>query len=271
LSENWRVLDLSRNSVRENLALEEALARSRHPASPPTMRVWVNPRGVVVGRFQEVSAEVNVPFCEQNNIQVGRRFTGGGAVFHDEGNLNLTVVSSRQRGKSLNDVYKANSAIISNMLEELGVRSDYVPPNSIEISGKKVSGSAAALGRDFAFWHASVLVSTNEQMLNDALQPSRLAARTHFIRSKWQPIATLQSASGQRLELGEIKRRLIDSCETCFGVELERGELSSGEERVVKSLYDMKYSKAEWNLLGLSPNKESLERKHGGTHTTIAV
>lgn len=223
-----------------------------------------------MGRFQEVSAEVNVPFCEQNNIQVGRRFTGGGAVFHDEGNLNFTVVTSRQRGKSLNQFYEANSAIISNMLERLGVRSDYVPPNSIEISGKKVSGSAAAFGRDFAFWHASVLVSTNEQMLSEALQPSRLATTTRFIRSKWQPTITLQSAMGQHLEIGDMKRRLIDSCETCFGVELEKGELSSDEERLMKSLYDLKYSSKEWNLLGLLTNK-SLERNDRGTHTTIAV
>jgi lipoate-protein ligase A len=223
-----------------------------------------------VGRFQEVSAEVNVPFCEQNNIQVGRRFTGGGAVFHDEGNLNFTVVTSRQRGKSLNQLYEANSAIISNMLEGLGVRSEYVPPNSIEISGKKVSGSAAAFGRDFAFWHASVLVSTNEQMLNHALQPSRLTTTTWFIRSKWQPTITLQSALGQPLEIGDIKRRLIDSCETCFGVELEKAELSSDEERLMKSLYDLKYSSKEWNLLGFLTNK-SLERNDRGTHTTIAV
>jgi lipoate-protein ligase A len=224
----------------------------------------------VLGRFQELSAEVNVPFCEQNSIQVGRRFTGGGTVFHDEGNLNLTVVTSRQIGKSLNELYEANSAIISNMLEGLGVRSDYVPPNSIEISGKKVSGSAAALGRDFAFWHASLLVSTNEQMLNDALQPSRLATTSRFIRSKRQPITTLVSALGEHLEIGDMKRRLIDSCETCFGVQLEHDELSSDEELLMKSLYDTKYSRKEWNLLGFSPNK-SLERNDGGTHTTIAV
>jgi len=270
LSEDWRLIEFSSGSVLENLALEEALARSRHPASIPTIRVWVNPRGIVLGRFQEVSAEVNVPFCEQNGIQVGRRFTGGGAVFHDEGNLNLTVVTSRQGEKSLNELYEANSAVISNMLEGLGVRSDYVPPNSIKISGKKVSGFAAALGRDFAFWHASLLVSTNEQMLNEALQPSRLAATSRFIRSKRQPITTLQTALGKHLQIGDMKRRLISSCETCFEVELRRDELSSEEEHLMKSLYDMKYSHMEWNLLGFPPNKR-LERNYGGTHTTIAV
>ena len=270
MSENWRLLEVSRNSVLENLALEEALARSKSAASPPTIRVWVDPRGVVVGRFQQVSAEVNLPFCALNNIQVGRRFTGGGAVFHDEGNVNLTVVTSRPRGQSLSALYKANSVIISNMLQRLGVRSDYVAPNSIEISRKKVSGSAAALGRDFAFWHASVLVSTNEQVLNAALQPSRQTATTQFIRSKWQPVMTLARALGKHLEMAEVRRQLINSCETCLGVKLEKDELSIDEERLMKSLYDMKYSIDEWNLLGVIPNK-GLERKDGETHTTIAV
>ena len=239
-------------------------------ASLPTIRVWVNPRGAVVGRYQELSAEVNLRFCEQNGIQIGRRFTGGGAVFHDEGTLNFTVVTPPQTGKSLNEFYTANSAIISNMLDKLGVRSQFVPPNLIKISGRKVSGSAAALSRDFAFWHASLLVSTNEQMLNEALQPSRLAATTRFIRSKWQPVITLQSVLSERLEIRDMKRGLIDSCETCFGVKLEKGQLSSDEELLAKTLRETKYSSSQWNLVGVSPSK-ILERNDGGTHTTIAV
>ena len=233
------------------------------------MRVWVNPRGVVVGRFQEVSAEVNVPFCEQNNIQVGRRFTGGGAVFHDEGNLNLTVVSSRQRGKSLNDVYKANSAIISNMLEELGVRSDYVPPNSIEISGKKVSGAAVAMGRDFALWHASILISTDTGLLRQVLLPSQSTKSSKFIRSRWQEVTTLDCALGKQVALEHVKHQLVRSCERSFGVSLEVGELSAEEEQLMEELFASKYSSREWNLYGFSG--EGGFQRNGETHTTIAV
>ena len=250
MSGKWRLLDLSYASVFQNLALEEALVRSRSSGSPPTVRIWVDPSAVVVGRFQELSAEVDVALCQQSNIPIGRRFTGGGAVFHDEGNLNFTVVTPRQREISLAEFYKTNCAVISNLLDDLGVKSSYVPPNSIEISGKKVSCSAGALGREFAFWHASLLISTDEQMLNDVLQPSRAGRATKFIRSKWQPVVTLESALGRHFDIEDIKRRLIDSCQTCFGVELENGELSPDEQRLMESLYDRKYSSSEWNLHG---------------------
>jgi lipoate-protein ligase A len=246
----WRLLDLSYASVFQNLALEEALFRSRTSGSHPTIRIWVDPRAVVVGRFQAVSEEVDVSLCQQNNIQIGRRFTGGGAVFHDEGNLNLTVVTPRQRGISLAEFYKPNCAVISNLLDRLGAKSSYVPPNSIEILGRKVSGSAGALGREFAFWHASILISTNEQMLNDVLEPSRAGGATKFIRSRWRPVVTLERALGTHLDIEDMKRRLIDSCKTCFRVELENGELSAEEVRLMGSLYDRKYSSGKWNLRG---------------------
>ena len=263
-----RFLDKSYSSVFQNLALEEALARSRSSASPVTIRIWTNPRAVVVGRFQEISSEVDLAFCGRNEIQIGRRFTGGGAVFHDEGNLNLTIVTTRQRRLTLSQLFEENCTIILNFLKDFGVRGNFVPPNSIEISGRKVSGAAAAFGRDFAFWHASLLVSTDEHMLNEALQPSRRIGNSQFIRSRWRPVITLDRALGKQLDVEWVKQGLMSACQTQF--EFEAGELSEEEERVMKSLYDWRYSSSEWNLSGYQ-RKINEKRNEGGTHTTIAV
>lgn len=250
MSENWRLLDLSYASVFQNLALEEALARSKSLGSPSTIRIWTDPRAVVVGRFQEVVAEVDIDLCEENNIQIARRFTGGGAVFHDEGNLNLTIVTPRQTGIPLAKFYEINCRVILNLLDQLGVKSSYVPPNSIEVSGKKISGSAAAFGRDFAFWHASILISTDERVLSDVLQPSRAARASKFIRSRWQPVITLNRALGRYVEREDAKHQLISACERSYGVGLEIGQLSTYEEQLVESLYASKYYSNEWNLHG---------------------
>jgi lipoate-protein ligase A len=224
----------------------------------------------VVGRFQDVTAEVDVDFCQHNDIQIGRRFTGGGAVFQDEGNLNITIVTQRQRETLLSQFYETNCRAISNVLNELGAKSRFVPPNSIEIAGRKVSGSAAALSRDFALWHASLLVSTNEQMLSDALRPSQAFRKSEFIRSRWQPVITLNEALRRDVDIERVKRLLIGSCETCFHMETEVGELALEEKRVMNSLYERKYSSSEWNIRGHCWNID-MERKEGGTHTTIAV
>jgi lipoate-protein ligase A len=233
------------------------------------MRVWANPPAVIVGRFQEVVAEVDVDLCQQRNIEIARRFTGGGTVFHDAGNLNLSIVTRKEQGTPLTELHARNCTVISNSLGQLGVKSSYVPPNSIEISGKKVSGAAAAMGRDFVFWHASILISTDTGLLKQVLLPSQSGKSTKFIRSRWQEVTTLESALGKRAELEEVKHQLVRSCERSFGVTLEAGELSAEEERTVRALYASKYSSREWNLHGLS--REGGLQRNEETHTTIAV
>ena len=251
MSGHWRLLDLSYPSAYQNLALEEALARSNWSGSIPTLRTWTNPLAVVVGRFQEVSSEVDVDLCQQNSIEIGRRFTGGGTVFHDKGNLNLTIVTPRQEGMSLSRLNEINCTVILNLLDQLGVQSKFVSPNSIEISGRKVSGAAAALGRNFTFWHASILVSTNTDLLNQVLLPGKVPKQTKFIHSRWRPVVTLEKALGERVELEGVKHQLIRSCARSYGVGLEVGKLSIEEEQLMESLHARKYRTSEWNLQGV--------------------
>jgi lipoate-protein ligase A len=250
LSKEWRLLDVSYPSAFRNLALEEALARSMHPGDPPTVRIWTNQKAAVLGRFQEVDTEVDTTFCEKNNIQVTRRFTGGGAVYHDNGNLNLSIVTPRQSGISLVGIHESNRAVVSNLLDQLGIESTCVLPNSLEISGKKISGAAAALGRDYAFWHASILISTDTKMLERVLLPSRTAKSTRFIHSRWQPVTTVERILGIHVEIEQVKRQLSHSFERTFGVVLKPGVLAKKETDLTESLFTSKYSTREWNIQG---------------------
>jgi lipoate-protein ligase A len=250
LNGKWRLLDLSYSSAFKNLALEEALARCNSARPLPTIRTWKNRRAVVVGRFQKVSAEVDVSACRRNNVEVARRFTGGGAVFHDKGNLNLTIVTPRQRDTSVTSLNESNCGLVLDLLNKLGTKGKFIPPNTVEISGKKVSGAAAALGRDFALWHASILISTDTRLLTQVLLPSQKAEATTFTRSRWQPVITLDIALGRHLELEEVKQKLVSSFEKIYGAKYEIERLSSDEEQMMKSLYTVKYLSREWNLHG---------------------
>jgi lipoate-protein ligase A len=250
-SDNWRILDLSYASVFQNLALEEALARStRLPEFRPTVRCWVNSPSVVLGRFQETSSEVDVTLCEEKNVQIGRRFTGGGAVFHDKGNLNFTIVTRRKERITLTELHEAASSIVLDALRGLGLKPTFLSPNSILIGGRKVTGAAAALGRDFAVWHSSTLVSTNVDTLKLVLAPSEKAHGTRFVRSRWQPVTTLQAALGRRVSLADVKAQLMRSVENSLGVRLEVGTLSAEEDNRCDRLYRRKYSLPAWNVYG---------------------
>ncbi len=250
-SQIWRIVDLSYPSAFQNLALEEALARcSVCQGFRPTLRLWVDPPTVVVGRFQNVKAEVDTALCEQNDIKIARRFTGGGAVFHDEGNLNFTLVMRRPQRILLTEFHEFNSSVILDLLETFGLVGVFLQPNSILVSGKKISGAAAALSRDFAFWHSSILISTNTHILDQVLSPSTRRSDTSFIRSKWLPVTTIEAALGKPIGNEEVKTQLVRSFEKLFGARFEGHGLSKDEELRMRSLYDRKYSSPDWNLYG---------------------
>ncbi len=217
----------------------------------PTIRTWTNTLAVVVGRFQEVSAEVDVDLCQYNSIEIGRRFTGGGTVFHDKGNLNLTIITPKREGMSPSRFNATNCNMILHLLEHLGVKSVIVSPNSIEISGRKISGAAAAFGNNFAFWHASILVSTDTDLLYQVLLPGKVSKQTKFTPSKWRPVVSLEKALGKRVKLEDVKCQLLRSCARFYGVEVEGGKLSMDEERLMESLHARKYRTNKWNLHGV--------------------
>lgn len=266
----WRLLEVSRPSAFANLAVEEALARSHVGPSLPVIRMWRNPPAAIVGRFQEISAEVDVELCRKNNIAIARRFTGGGAVYHDLGNLNLTLVTQRPLGVPLREMHKKNSSIILDLLAHLGLEGVFVPPNSINVGQRKIAGAAAALGQSFALWHASILVSTDTLVLQHVLAPSRQLIQTSSIRSNWRPVTTLAEVLGGEIEVDNIQQELLKSCVRMVSPRIEKSGFLDTEERYSRSLYERKYSLPHWNL-NRDWFEDELERKSEGTHTTIAV
>ena len=248
-----------------NLAVEEAIARvfSAGIQTQSTIRVWSNPKVVVVGRFQEAATEVDLTMCDLNHIQVARRFTGGGSVFHDEGTLNLTLVDRRSAELSILGLHETNLRLVTEALEDLGLCNSVSLPNSILIDGRKVCGAAAAAGRHCTLWHCSILVNTDTKLLELVLEPSRSTAPSRFVRSKWRPVTTLAKALSKPISVEEVARSLESSLEKNWGAELQAKPLSPGEERFSEVLYNERYSRDEWNLKGergIVRDEEKVER-----------
>lgn len=249
---DWRLLDLSYGSVFENLAVEEALARrASGDGFRPTVRFWVNPPSVVLGRFQWTENEVDLRSCEQFRVLVARRFTGGGAVFHDQGNLNFTIVRRRNHASSPMKLYDLSSRIIIDALNEMGVEAHCLSPNSILIGGEKVAGSAAALGSGFELWHGSILVSSNLEVLERVLGPSKKKNSTRWVHSRWHPVSNLQLALGKGVSMDEVKLELIRSLRKQLSIELTADSLANDEEGSFRRLLASKYSSPAWNMQGI--------------------
>jgi len=166
----WRVLaDDGLRDPAANLARDEALARTE--PVPPTVRLWRSSASVVVGRAQLAMAEVNLAACRRLGIPVLRRFTGGGTVYHDPGNLNVTVVLDRQDERLRARTQDGLAGVYGLVLEPLAAAirslgSEVVGDGrGLWIGGRKVSGASAWLGARAVLVHATLLVAADLETL----------------------------------------------------------------------------------------------------------
>lgn len=251
----WRLLTVSYPSPFMNLAFEEAMARTLSSGlqAQPTMRLWVNRRSVVIGRFQDAHTELDSDQCALNDVNIVRRFTGGGTVFHDESTLNFTITRSPTENFSPWAFQEENLKLVSNALNHLGLDSSVEPPNSILLQGRKVCGAAAANGKNFALWHCSILVDTNLDLLGITLAPSKLPSKSHFVHSQWRPVTTLTKASSNPMRVHEVAESLKRAVEVKMEVTLQANRPSNHEAEYANTLYARKYSSQEWNLEGNQP------------------
>ncbi|MCE4612293.1 MAG: lipoate--protein ligase family protein [Desulfurococcales archaeon] len=231
-----------------NLAIEEALAYSACAGHRRIVaRIWVNPRSIIIGRTLKPCEEVYCEAAEELRVGIYRRITGGGAVYHDEGNINITV-AWRSRGRlKVDEVYRLGTSIILMALERLGVEAWVENTSDVVVQGWKVSGSAAYASKCANLFHATLLVEADMETLRRVIKP-RLdrIARGEVTPAKYRP-GNLAEIVG--ISMSEAFRSLEDALNHSIG-EPRRDRLTELEELVAQKLYHEKYSTEEWNIKG---------------------
>jgi lipoate-protein ligase A len=240
--EDWRILDLEYPDPYLNMAIEESiLLVANEGLAPNTIRLWRNPRSVVIGRFQNVADEVDLKVCAKHGIKVVRRFTGGGTVYHDYGNLNWTVIVKKDSSlypKMLLEIYKAMSNAVIEGLKSLKVHTRFKPPNIIEIGSKKISGLAAYVKRNAALCHGTLLVHADLNVLSKVLLRPRAT------------VTTLQNELRERISISLAKEAIFCGFNELYGIEANPEKLNKYEKRIAETLYQEKYKRDEWNFKG---------------------
>lgn len=168
-----KYLRLSTTDPYYNLAVEEYLLRN---TEEEVFMLWQNAPTVVIGKNQNAYAEVSLPYAREKGIRIARRLSGGGAVYHDEGNVNYTLVCAA--GTSDID-YAPYTRPIQNALASLGIRAVLSGRNDLEWEGRKISGSAQYRWNGRVLHHGTLLFDTDVDTLNAVLRADRekLAAR----------------------------------------------------------------------------------------------
>ncbi|MGY5860615.1 MAG: lipoate--protein ligase family protein [Candidatus Thorarchaeota archaeon] len=247
--------------VYHNLAIDEALAKTRLQSdkSLNTIRFWESEKAVVIGRFQCVHKEVNLEFCKKNNISIARRFTGGGAVFHDLGNLNYALClhqSHEYVPRGLKELYETFIGAITEGLNSINIPARFDPVGSnIRIGEKKISGTAGWIKQGISFIHGTLLVDADLDMLRESLNPPegqpiflRDKTRIRCMDSKRASVTNLAQEVEDCPTRDEIKSAIIESLAEFAGEQIDEGVLAEAEADTSQTLYQTLYKQPSWNM-----------------------
>lgn len=169
-----------------NLAVEEYLFNT---CDDDIFMLWQNDNVVVIGNNQNAYAEVNLEYARENNIKISRRITGGGAVFHDLGNINYTFITSTEKAKALN--YEYFTKPIIDALTTLGIKCELSGRNDIECEGRKFSGNAQHSANGKILHHGTILFNANVAVMSSVLKVDKEKLEHKAVKSHKSRVVNL--------------------------------------------------------------------------------
>lgn len=225
-----------------NLALEEYVFEKLDPSQTYFM-LWQNKNTIVVGKYQNTAEEINQDFVDSHGIRVVRRLSGGGAVYHDDGNLNFTFIVH----KELNPDYNFNLFVIPviKALEELGVHAEFNGRNDITIDGKKFSGNSQYARKGRIMHHGCIMLDSDLGKVQGALKVKAAKFESKSIKSVRSRVTTINANAPRRISMEEFKEALKKQAFANNDMELYK--LTEEDQAQVRKLAEDKYSTWEWN------------------------
>ncbi len=245
----WRLLPLRVDDAFTAMALDEAILKLNAEGKVPnTVRFYRwSPSAVSIGYFQSLEREVALDAARRYGVDVVRRITGGGAVFHDHhGELTYSVVCKESDVPG--DIIESYRLICGGLVSgfrNLGVDAEFRPVNDVQVKGKKISGSAQTRRWGSVLQHGTILISPDVRRMFELLRVSPEKISDKFVSSIFERVTTIERELGRRPDFEEVHRAMVRGFEDAFGVRLVEGELSQEELELAAQLRS-KYASSEW-------------------------
>lgn len=240
-----------------NLAAEEYLFKNFKQS---IFRLWRNEPSIIIGLHQNAFAEINLDYVKNNNIPVVRRLTGGGAVFHDLGNVNFTFIDNKIASESTADMFGRFTKPIIAALNSLGIEASLKGRNDLVIEDKKFSGNAVAVYKERILQHGTLLYSASMANLSEALANRPEHFKGKAVQSNRARVTNISDHLSNAMTVEEfvtyIEKFVTDSLSSKY----VRYHYTSQDLSQIAKLTMEKYSKDSWNY-GSSP-------KYGYSKTT---
>lgn len=230
-----------------NLAAEEFIFNK---FDEPVFRLWRNSSSVIIGQNQNALAEIDYDFVRSHDIPVVRRLSGGGAVFHDAGNVNYTFIQQSDTTDTT-EMFRIFTKPVLASLQKLGVDARLEGRNDLTIEGRKFSGNAIYRSRGKVMMHGTLLFSASMENLSDALRyrPEKFADKA--VKSNRSRVTNISEHLSESMSVEQFMTFMADS----IASEFERYEYSESDCKAIGALMAEKYATDEWNY-GHSPAYE---------------
>lgn len=244
-----------------NLAAEEYLLKN---FTQPIFRLWRNSSSIIIGQYQNAVAEIDMDYVKSNEIKVVRRLTGGGAVFHDLGNLNFTFIEPHTKSEEANAMFRRFTAPILEALNTLGVKAYLEGRNDLLIEGRKFSGNAMCISNKRVLQHGCMLFSTSMNNLAAALKsrPEKFIGKA--VQSNVSRVTNISEHLRTPMSIDEFQQYLGEYiCSKYIPSEPEATDsaiipykYTKEDLKAIEILKEKKYMLDSWNF-GNSPTYSS--------------
>lgn len=231
-----------------NLALEEYILKQK-PIASTILILWQSGPSVVIGRHQNPFEETDHKYIKENKIGLARRNSGGGAVYHDSGNLNFTCIVN------VSDINRHDFLVFAGpvlrCLETIGLKAEVSGHNDITIDGQKFSGNAQYLYKDRILHHGTILFETDLSVLEKALTPKEEYA-SRSLKSVRCQVTNIREKLRADMDMGAFRHLLTRTFFSYHGAPFLEYRLTGEDVAAVLRLAESKYGTWEWTY-GHSP------------------
>ncbi|GAA0448117.1 MAG: lipoate--protein ligase [Bacillota bacterium] len=234
-----------------NLALEEYVLQN-FGEKDTYLLFYVNAPSIIIGRNQNTIEEINTQYVDDNGIKVVRRLSGGGAVYHDEGNLNFSFIT-KDDGNSFQNFAKFTQPVV-DALNKLGVPAELQGRNDLTVEGRKISGNAMYSTKGKMFSHGTLMLDSEIENVVSALKVKKEKIESKGIKSIRSRVANISEFLEKKITVDEFKEIILRHV---FDVEdvadVPRYELTEEDWENVHQISRERYQNWEWNY-GKSPS-----------------
>ncbi|SES19471.1 lipoate--protein ligase [Psychrobacillus sp. OK032] len=255
---------------RINLAIEEYALNTMDIEKDSFLLFYINQPSIIIGRNQNTIEEINTDFVEKNGIIPVRRLSGGGAVYHDLGNLNFSFLT-KDDGDSFRNFKKFTQPVV-DALQKMGVNAELSGRNDILAEGKKISGNAQFSTRGRMFSHGTLMFNTEIDAVVSALKVSKDKIESKGIKSVRSRVTNIAELLTEPMTIEQFRAEILSSI--FDGTEnIQYWELTDEDWKNIHKLSEERYQQWDWNY-GKSP-KFNMKHSHrfptGGVDVRLEV